>query len=406
MTSAWFERIVTGGLLVLLGAGLLSAVGSDVVGGVLQTWRTTGRDPALAHAGLLAVVLGAWLGAVALLGPMARNAADVAWVPGATPAAWVLPRLVGGSFLVALAVAWTFVVSPGRTYTEGAVGVAVLVGTSVTALLGQLADTQALLRGLARGLAIAGLGLLLWSADERYLGGALGALAVVAVAHGTVRTRPQRPGTTAPRWSLVRAAEQRWALSASLVLLDGSVARQARDRWSGPASLRPPRTGPLPTRAAVLIRRLLPTTVVLTVVAASVALVAAPWSSSNAAALVALLMAASTPRLCAAADRHHDAPALQRTYVATGHQTVNLAPTVALAVVGLVGAVAAGPSPLAGLLLIGLAPALVARRAQARRQESDQLIGTPFGPVPVAQADRMVAGWDVTVVLIVLLALT
>lgn len=412
MTGSRAEVAVTWGLGVALGLGFLLAVADPLVGGLLESWRSTGRSVPLAHAAVVTAAGSAWLGAVVALGPMARSARDLAWRPGPPRRRPFLARYAGCSAVVAATAATTLVVMPlgadGKDVAAGVAATAGLLSLSAVAWCGQLASARDLLVAVARAAGLAALALLCWSTDEHVLGALVGLGAAASLAIGLGRTSLVRPGAAPPRWSLVRAAEQRWALTASLVLLDGSIARQARDRWTGRPAVRGGswRT-PWPdlTRTLLLVTRLVPRTAAACVVAGVLAHVLAPWSTTTAAAFVGLAMAAHAPRASVQADHWADAPALSRTFAATRTLTVLLAPVAALLLMALVGIAAAPPSMLQAVVLITLAPALVLRRRQGRLASSDALLATPFGPVMVAQLERFVAGWDVAALAVVLVAL-
>lgn len=406
------ERVVTWGLSLLLGAGILWALGQSVVGALLDSWAASGRDVTLVHLALVVAASAGWLHVVVMLGPMARTASSVAWRREAPALRPFVARYAMACLGAAVVVSVTLVGMPlGPTGTSAlvtSVAAAALLVLSLVAAVGQLADARGCLVGCVHLLGLVAVALLALSVGDRVVAAALAIAAVASAVRAGRTCRPRRPGPTAPRWLLVRAAEQRWAWTASMVLLDGSVARQAKDRWSGHATTRPwvvHGLGRDVARQLLLLRRQLPALgVVYAPVGYAVHLVA-DWSTSSAMSVVAVAMAAFAPSASRISDRWDDAPALRRTYAGTPPWVLAVAATTALLLLAVVGCAVAQPPLTQGLLVLALAPALVMRRRRARRAEPGALAATPLGPVSVAAADRAIAGWDLAALTVVVLAL-
>ncbi|MGL5827359.1 MAG: hypothetical protein ACRCYU_21505 [Nocardioides sp.] len=415
--SRW-EAVTTTVVTGTLVAGALWGIGSVALTELLVSWQQSGHDAGTLHAGLLTGLAGVWLAANVHIGPVARSRAELQWDDCETVDAPVHSgfgaRYLLGSSIVAVVVAFTAVVAPLPAMTNhlrgGALFLTVLVMLSALALVGEYGDARELLTASSRALAMTAMALVALSAGDRAVAGGLAVAAVVALGWGGRRRLVTTPADAPPRWLLVRAAEQRWAMHASVVLLDGSVARQVGERLGGqrlllPRSV-PPNAGPTLTRVATLLVRQAGPTTVLSVPALYLAhRLTESWSTDGAVTVALLAMGAVAVLTGASADRWADAPALRRTYAEMSPRLV-LAPAMISLLAVAIGAIAILGPPLAtGVLLVLLAPALVLRRHRARTSDTDGWLSSPMGAIPLGHVNRLVAGWDLVAVVLGLVAL-
>lgn len=414
-----WERVTTSTLGAVMLGGALWGVGAGTVAAWLEAWTAAGRSAPLLQAAMLVALAAAWLAALVRFGPVARSAPRLQW-EGPTP---VTPGerwgLVGTSVAVTGLVVAVVAVAPSTSAVEhpglppvtaGLVVAVVGVVLAAVARAGQTADARPLLDGLGRALGVAALGLFAASCDQTAAAAvaAVGALALLVV--GAAGTRVRRPAGLPPRWSLVRAAEERWALRSSALLLDGSIARENRERWGASSGGRPRSVGRLPgsttVEVATVLVRIAPRLVGPLLVAAYLApTIAGAWTTGSAAAVVALAVGWAGAAGAGPADRWAQAPALARTYPGLTTATVLTPVAVGASLVAVVGSAAVGTDPTSTALLLAGALLVVLRRHGARRREGGELWATtPAGSVPLGTLDRLVAGADVAVVLAVVLA--
>lgn len=414
MTESRWELATTIALCAALAGGLLWGLGAVAVHDWLQTWDRAGRSAPLLHAGILLGAAAGWTAVLVHLGPMAQSGAALQWQAAAVPRRGFLLRWTAGTVLVVGVVVAVLVIAPGRgagaptalATTAVVVGGVLLAGT---AWLGQLADARGLLDGLATALALAALGLLAWSSSDTVMVGIAWCAAAARLALGVRRTHPVLPADAPPRWLLVRAAESRWALHASMVMLDGTVARQSRERWDH-RSRRWPSTvgaalGPTGARVATVWVRQLPTVLPSLVVTTYLAVsVVETWSMAAATALVALAIGWVGATTSAQSDRWVDAPALQRTFAAVPTGVVLAPSLLSMWLVALAAVAVLAPPAVPSLLLLALPAAVGWRRIRSRHRTDDLWASSPMGAVPLGQLDRAAAGFDVALVAAIVLS--
>lgn len=430
--GAW-ERASTALLGTLLGAGVLWATGSVVVTSMLDGWAEAGRSVIALHVALVVSVTALGLGLLVRVGPLAASPAEVQWSleppSGARADGRPIRLLLGGAFVVALAAAATLVVAPAlfRVTADPVLGV-VVVGTvavvvagpfvALLALAGQLADARALLVSLCSALVVGAVAVAAAGAREGAVAILLAAAAAAVLVVGARGFRARRPRRVAPRWLLVRASQERWAAVAGITLLDGSVTRRVRDRWRTASSpwpravlLRdhPGRPATVRTAAAVVVlllvrqgRRI----VVATAGAGYVAhLVAGAGSPTTALGIVLVTMGALAVATSGPADLWAQAPALARTYPTIRPWQLLAPSTAGLVLVAVVGAAASGAGVAQVVVLLVAAPLVVLSRHKSHSVTTGALASTPLGPVDVGQGIRLVAGWDVVLVALGVVAL-
>lgn len=413
-----WERLTTASLSAVLLSGLLWGIGAGTMDVWLEAWRADGRSAPLFQAAVLVGAGALWLGGLVRFGPLARTAPALHWGVTGRRTAVAGARLAAVALVVSVVAAVVFVVGPATAAGSrrdlplaSTVVATVLGGLALAGLawVGQFVDARPLLVGLARALALGALALLAASADQAAAAAValVGAVALLVVGGAASRLRPA--AGLPPRWSLVRAAEERWALRSSALLLDGSIARETRERWGRPGARRPRSVGALPgadvVRIATLGVRIAPRLVGPVFVAAYLApTVAGAWTPGDAAAIVALAVGWAGVAGAAQADRWAQAPALARSYVGLTTATVLAPSAIAAGIVGLVGAIAIGAAPFDVALLVAAAPLVVLRRHGSRLREGGELWATsPAGMVPLGVVDRLVAGADVAVVVAIVL---
>ncbi|MGF1661997.1 MAG: hypothetical protein ACFCVG_05950 [Kineosporiaceae bacterium] len=408
------ESVVVGGLSVFLVGSLLVAVGRSGVPSLLAAAADRGHSAGWLGVAALCGVLSGWCAAVAFAGPRAVAPAALQWALGRREPTDLLRReltatlvvgvLAGGVVAGMAALAVRALAGPWPL-AAGAVWV-LLIGAHLGLVDLQRRDAIRLARMGVSGLAVAACGITAWQAW-----GPTPALAVVAVAAtrllAGLRRKPLPPVTApqlTPRWQLRRGAENRWLAGASIALMDGAPAAGARERAA--TRRRPPLPRPAyrlrwPAGLAVVVllrsgRDTAGWALLLLVLGLAAAEV---WGLEAAVVLVLTLELAVTLSLSRAYDAWMASPALPRFWGSgRGWVPVALAAPPVAACVGVVGVVAIALTPPMGQLLVMLAlpvAVLLRRRSLRRGPDDGLLLATPAGAVPLAAANRVLAGPDV-----------
>lgn len=231
----------TGGLL---GAGVLLAIGREVVPDVLALTEARGHDRIIVAAALLSGTAAAWLAGAHFLGPIAASAARQRWEIDADPVRWqrgAARRLVPVMLVTATVVGTVIGLAAGdsnaRAVGVGAVAVAALMAMSMGAVHAQRRDIGPHAVGWVASVALALLTAAAWGPIFGVLVG------VVAVAGATRRAGPWRwrQGGLVPRWNLAAAAARRASAYTATLLMEAP----ARPATSGDrrAVARLPATG-------------------------------------------------------------------------------------------------------------------------------------------------------------------
>jgi len=405
-TDRWYQLAVgwAGGLFI---GGVLLAIGQRAVPDVLALADAGGHAPQVVAAALLTGTAATWWAAVRLAGPLAASPARQRWWIGDDPDCWQR-HTVRRSFPVVLAAAIAVgavvgLASSGYGPWVAGATITVLLAIWAGEIVGQRRDTGPHIAGW---IASAALGLLSAATWGAWIGVLLGVTVAGAV---TVRAgRWQwRKGALPPRWNLAAAASRRAGAEASVVLMEAPVfAAPSGSRRS--ISRVPSRPGPrlafvVSLRVAgrvgvtIALGLLIAAEVgeVLTDLAGVVVLVVLLHRTTVITTRVLLAWASSeSVRRFLAIPRRDAILALSIPCAATTALTIAVAwPLLTLSAWEV------------GFLL--LLPPLATWRRLAQVETADQMVlmSTPMGAVPVQVVTRLVAGIDVTVIVLLVLTL-
>ncbi|HEY0189302.1 MAG TPA: hypothetical protein VGC67_17580 [Cellulomonas sp.] len=409
------RRAYEAALVVLLAAAGLGGIATAVLAPAVTRALTIAQPGRLAVVAGLAVA-GTVLIALGRVGPIWLTAAEHQWHD--------LPTLlrrrrravrVAGAALALTGALVTAAAVPGGPWVAvpAAMAAAVVIALAAAVVaLGQRQDRAALVGTVGLVLAAASIGLaglLSGRGTVPLLAVALALTAALALrAPSSVRvTGPGHPRPAPPRWELRRAGAVVEALAMSTVMLDGTPPLAAQDAQLAPRRRR--LTVPAPLRP--LARLLSSSRVVdlLVTVAVPAAVLAAAGQVAAVGCLLVLTTLFSRP-VTRLLDTWADSPALARTF-RTGRRpslgTV-LAATSLVLVLGYasLGCALAGLDGTWGPVAAALAALVWARRLSGRRLGTrvGALISTPAGAIPVDLARRVLAGPDVLVLGLLVLA--
>lgn len=400
LTVAW-----TSAALV---AGVLLAIGRQIVPDVLALVDRTGHDPDLVAAALLAVTLAVWWAMVRRLGPIAASPAQQRWQVWADPRSWQARqrwRALAVAVPGAASVGYVVGLASTDPWPGVATGVVLLIVTIAIAL-GQRRDGGPFLIGVVGALA---LGLLTASAWGPALGTAGGVAAGLAVLPAVLnRSRSRRWYRLIPRWNLAAAAQRRWELAAAATMLDPEVLRSTFPITKRRYPFTLPRS-PM-GRVAVLTgwRALRPAAIRvvigLLVVAAVGEVLGTTAGLFGAVLLVHVVTVVTTRDLLA----WRALPSVQRVLAIDPRRAVDaFAGPCAVATLVVTGVVALVLAPPWAALIVLLLQPLVAtwsRMAAADQPEELTMMSTPMGAVPIEFVIRLIAGTQATVIAMIVVA--
>jgi len=384
-------------------AGLLLAIGRQIVPDVFDLVSRTGHDPDVVGAALLAGTLACWWAGVRHLGPVAASPAQQRWEAWADPHRWqararlrvllaAVPFAIGIGYVIGLA---------GQDWVPGVVAGAVLLATGALIALAQRRDGGPWVVAL---LAAAALGLLAGAA----WGPSWAAVVAAAVVVTTVRPRRPRSYRLVPRWNLAAAAQRRWTLGAAATMLDVEVLRTQSVPGSGrriPFALPARRARRLAVLSAWRSARpaLARAAVGLVIVGAVAEVLGAKAGLLSAAVLLHVLTVATTRDLLA----WHELAAVQRVVAVDPRRAVralaSLCAVVTLLVVVFVAVLLTPPWPALMVLLVQPWLGTWSRIRAAEEPEELTMLSTPMGAVPIQVVVRLVAGVGVTILALAVL---
>jgi hypothetical protein len=407
------RRVYDGALTVLLGAAMLYGLATVVLAPAVERLR-----PVVGSAELLAVVClglgGVVLRALSRGGPLWTTPPELQWrplVPLLTHRRWLLVTGIAAASVVvgAMWVGSAGVVTPS-VVLEGVVVLGSCLAVGCTAMLGQQLDRASTLGWLGFLLECLAIAVALHGGSHGLVPTAVlvaaGAYAVVVQA-SSLRDGAHAPRWRPwpPRWELRRAGDVVGAARDATVMLDGAALELVRDvqlaarrrRLTVPAAVRPFVRTLSSSRVAVM----------LPAVALPAALAGAGDQGIAVAGLL-VVVAVFGARAGRLLDVYVDTPSLVRTYAVARPRLLVVLVSTTLAMMctyAVAGALLAGLNPLWAVTAATVAVIAWLRRLSGRRLGArvGALLSTPMGSIPIDLALRVVAGYDVLAVALLVL---
>jgi len=389
-------------------AGVLLAIGRQIVPDVLALVDRTGHDRDLVAAALLAGTLATWWATVRRLGPIAASPAQQRWQVWADPRSWQIRqrwRALALAVPGAASVGYVVGLASNDPWTGIVIGLALLVVTIAIAL-GQRRDGGPLFVVVA---AAASLGLLTASAWGPTVGAVWGVAAGLAALPAVVSgSRSRRTHRLVPRWNLAAAAQRRWELAAAAIMLDPEVLRSTFSITGHRCPFRLPRS-PM-GRIAVLTgwRALRPAAIRVVIGLLSVLAVDEVLGTTagllSAVLLIHVVTIVTTRDLLA----WRALPSVQRVVAIDPQRAVDAfavpCVVVTLVVVSVVSVVLTPPWVAVIVLLLQPVVATWSRMAAADQPDELTMMSTPMGAVPIQFVIRLIAGTEAAVIAMIIVA--
>jgi hypothetical protein len=410
------DQAVSVVLSLTMFGSVVYSFGDRLVPNVLREAELRGFSGGTLGFCLLLATMGLWVRLLYFAGPVAASGAQLQWSNPTRVLArhkaltWVIAvicLLIMGMIaaLSARAMRWQW----------PAVGVAVCAASAVilgVAMLLQRRDAPGVIRQLS-GLFLAVAGAVAAIEAWSVLAGLVVVAGVILVSFfGERGVSLGRGHAGVPRWQLIRGHDNRWAVNAGIVMLDKDVVDTAQEMNS------PPTRRPLPAFYYRIRRPLDMVVVVLTRLLSTAAIsIAGLFLSAMLAhrflgpSVGLCLMLVAQYRLTVATARCAESwlmsPALQRTWGHDRNRAVAglFGPVLIVSLLFTVLVTVTISTSMPALVSLLACPALILwrRHSATRLAEGITLISTPAGALPLQTVNKLVAGYDVLAVALLLI---